>query len=71
MAAFDREDVYANLRQGRSHPIYARRDNTPTWIAGIIALATIIGVFTYESGYWGTHPNVMTTPTSEVTAPSG
>jgi hypothetical protein len=70
MAAFDREDVYSSLRQGRSYPNYTR-DNTPAWIAGIIALATIIGAFTYESGYWGTHLNVMTTPTSEVTAPSG
>ena len=69
MAAFDREDVYASLHQ-RRYPIYTR-DNTPAWIAGIICLATIIGAFTYESGYWGTHPNVITAPTSEVTAPSG
>jgi hypothetical protein len=70
MAAFDIEDVYTSLRQGRSYPSYTR-DNTPAWIAGIICLATIIGGFTYESGYWGTHPNAMTTPISEVTAPAG
>ena len=70
MTAFDREDVYTNLRQGRGYVIDTR-GNAPTWIAGIIALATIIGVLTYETGYWGSHPNVMTTPASEVTAPSG
>jgi hypothetical protein len=70
MAAFDREDVYTSLRQGRSYPSYTR-DNTPAWIAGIICLATIIGGLTYESGYWGTHSRAMTTPISEVTAPTG
>ena len=70
MATFYRVDRHTNLRQERSYPIYTR-DNTSTWMACIVAITAIIGVFTYETGHWRTHSQIMPTTTSEVTAPSG
>ena len=66
MASF--HELNRTERAERTYPMYVR-NNTPAWIAGIVALAAIIGVFTYESGFWGTHPSPMTTPTHEMTAP--
>jgi hypothetical protein len=68
MAAFDRDDRELHLQHGRSYPMLGRRDYTTAWIAGIVAVIAIVGVFTYESGYWGTHAT-STSPVTETTAP--
>jgi hypothetical protein len=66
MAAFDREDI--NPQHARSYPMLGRRDYTPAWIAGIVAVVAIVGIFTYESGYWGTHATSMS-PAADTAAP--
>jgi hypothetical protein len=69
MAAFDRDDRNTDLRQERSYPMSAR-DHTPAWIAGVVIVAAIIGLFAYGNGAWRTHPSVGTTPpTHQTTAP--
>ena len=37
-------------RAERSYPTYVR-DRTPAWIAGLVALAAISGLFVYEAGW--------------------
>jgi hypothetical protein len=37
-------------RAERSYPTYVR-DRTPAWIAGLVALAAISGLFVYETGW--------------------
>jgi hypothetical protein len=72
MAAFDRDDRSFDQQHGRSYPMLGR-DYTPAWIAGIVAVVAIVGVFTYESGYWGTHATsthaTSMTPTNDTTTP--
>jgi len=69
MAAFDRDDPNANLRQERSYPMSAP-NHAPAWIAGVVIVVAIIGLFSYGNGTWRTHPSVGTTPpTHEMTAP--
>ena len=74
MAAFDRDDVTGNrqftndLRPDRGFPTSVRT-NAPAWIAGVVIVAALIGVFVYESGNRATHPSVAPTPTHEMTAP--
>ena len=55
-------------RVERSYPMSASND-TPAWIAGIIIVAAIIGLFAYGSG-WRTDPSVVTPPTHEMTQPA-
>jgi hypothetical protein len=66
MTSFDRDDMNTNLRPERSYPISAP-NHTPAWIAGVVIVAAIIGLFAYGSGNWGTHPGAATTPTHEMT----
>ena len=55
MAIFDRDDLSGNdmrLERGYLSDI---RSNAPAWIAGIVIVAAIIGVFAYESSNSGAH----------------
>jgi hypothetical protein len=53
MAIFDRDDLSDNdVRPERGYPSDVR-SNAPAWIAGIVIVAAIIGVFAYESGNSG------------------
>jgi hypothetical protein len=53
MAIFDRDDLNGNdIRPKRGYPGVVR-SNASAWIAGIVIVAAIIGVFAYESGNSG------------------
>ena len=48
MAIFDRDDLSGNdMRPERGYPSDVR-NKAPAWIAGIVIVAAIIGVFAYE-----------------------
>jgi hypothetical protein len=52
----------------RSYPM-STPNRAPVWIGGVVIVVAIIGVFSYESGGWGSHRSVTPTPTHEITAP--
>ena len=55
MAIFDRDDLSGNdMRPERGYPSDVR-SKAPAWIAGIVIVAAIIGVFAYESSNSGAH----------------
>jgi hypothetical protein len=55
MAIFDRDDLSGNdMRPERGYPSDIR-SKAPAWIAGIVIVAAIIGVFAYESSNSGAH----------------
>jgi hypothetical protein len=68
MTNFDRDDENTNLRPERSYPM-SGSNHAPAWIAGIVVVAAIVGVFAYGSGTWSTHRSVTTPPTHEMTQP--
>ena len=67
MAIFDHRPTGAP--PVRSYPMSASND-TPAWIAGIVIVVAIIGLFAYGSGNWGRDPGVITMPTHEMTQPA-
>jgi len=71
MAIFDRDDLSGNdMRPKRGYPGDIR-SNAPAWIAGIVIVAAIIGVFAYESGNSGArHGPAQTHDVSPAPAPS-
>lgn len=62
MAAFDRV-----TSRNETLGIPAKTSRTPAWIAGVVVVVAIIGVFAYESR--GTHESVAPAPTHEMTQP--
>ena len=66
MASF--HELNRTERAERSYPMSAP-NNAPAWIAGIVIVVAIIGLFSYGSGTWGTHHSMMTAPTHEMTTP--
>jgi hypothetical protein len=55
MAIFDRDDLSGNdMRPERGYPSDVG-SKAPAWIAGIVIVAAIIGVFAYESSNSGAH----------------
>jgi hypothetical protein len=65
MKVFDHTPT--EVRHGHSYPMTAP-NHTATWIAGLVGLAVVIGVFAHEYGSWRTRPNVAN-PTQEMTQP--
>jgi hypothetical protein len=66
MKVFDHKPVDVPLAQ--SYPISVP-SHTTEWIAGVVILAAIIGLFFYGSGTWDTHHDVMTSPSHETAIP--
>jgi len=66
MASF--HELNRTERAERSYPMSAP-NHAPAWIAGVVIVVAIFGLFSYGSGTWGTHRSVTTTPTHEMTAP--
>ena len=71
MAIFDRDQLSGNdIRPNRGYPSDGW-SKAPLWIAGIVIVAAIIGVFAYESGNSGAHrAPVQTHEASPAPAPS-
>ena len=71
MAIFDRDDLSGNdMRPERGYPSDVR-SKAPAWIAGIVIVAAIIGVFAYESGNSGArHAPEQTHDVSPAPVPS-
>jgi hypothetical protein len=71
MTAFDRDDLTANdrfrneLPPNRGLPTSVR-STALAWMAGLVVLTAIAGIFSYETGAWGTRPSA---PTAGVTQP--
>jgi hypothetical protein len=63
MKVFDHRPT--EVRHEHSYPMSVR-NNTPAWIAGVVILGAIIGIFAYESGR-GTRAGIDTAPTRGVT----
>ena len=63
MKVFDHRPT--EVRHEHSYPMSVR-NNTPAWIAGVVILGAIIGIFAYEFGR-GTRAGIDTAPTRDVT----
>ena len=62
MAIFDRDDLSGNdMRPERGYPSDVR-SKAPAWIAGIVIVAAIIGVFAYEFRQSGRPPRSRANP---------
>ena len=71
MAIFDRDDLSGNDMRPERGYLSDARSKAPAWIAGIVIVAAIIGVFAYESRNSGArHAPAQTHDVAPAPAPS-